>query len=171
MHQSKCNVVWLFNDIFHINWCTTLCVVHYVVCGALRLTKPLGIASQHIYCLSQARINWEGCSRKGIWHKKWGGGDGGGLLISPDGVAPCRIVSVSGSVIFPCTMKSRSSLLALSHLGGRGKRAVKRLWCGGFTVCRHYCSTISLMWSLLLATTESSRRFCSAFETLLTLDF
>jgi len=30
-------------------------------------------------------------------------------------------------LIFPCTMKSRSSLLAPAHLGGRGKRAIKRL--------------------------------------------
>ena len=33
-------------------------------------------------------------------------------------------------LIFPSTMKSRSSLLALAHLGGSEKRAVKRLWCG-----------------------------------------
>jgi len=32
-------------------------------------------------------------------------------------------------LIFPCTMKSRSSLLALAHPGGPGKRAVKWLWC------------------------------------------
>jgi len=30
--------------------------------------------------------------------------------------------------IFPCTIKSRSSLLAPAHLAGSGKRAVKRLW-------------------------------------------
>jgi len=52
-------------------------------------------------------------------------------LVSMDGVAPSRMVSVSASVIFPCTIKSRSSLLAPAHLGGPGKRAVKRLWCGG----------------------------------------
>jgi len=33
--------------------------------------------------------------------------------------------------IFPCTIKSRSSLLAPAHPGGPGIRAVKRLWCGG----------------------------------------
>ena len=33
-----------------------------------------GCASQHIWCLSKARINWEGCARKGIRHKN--GGDG-----------------------------------------------------------------------------------------------
>jgi len=31
----------------------------------------------------------------------------------------------------PCTIKSRSSLLAPTHPGGPGKRAVKQLWCGG----------------------------------------
>jgi len=31
-------------------------------------------------------------------------------------------------LIFPCTIKSRSSLLALAHPGGPGKRAVKRSW-------------------------------------------
>ena len=34
-------------------------------------------------------------------------------------------------LIFPCTIKYRSSLLAPAHLGGPGKRAVKWLWCGG----------------------------------------
>ena len=33
-------------------------------------------------------------------------------------------------LIFPCTIKSRSSLLALAHPGGPGKTAVKWLWCG-----------------------------------------
>jgi len=32
-------------------------------------------------------------------------------------------------LIFPCTIKSRSSLLAPAQPGGHGKRAVKRLWC------------------------------------------
>jgi len=31
-------------------------------------------------------------------------------------------------LIFPYTIKSRSSLLAPAHPGGPGKRAVKRLW-------------------------------------------
>ena len=35
-------------------------------------------------------------------------------------------------LIFPCTVKSRSSLLAPAHPGSPGKRAVKWLWwCGG----------------------------------------
>jgi len=34
-------------------------------------------------------------------------------------------------LISPCTIKSRSSLLALADPGGPGERAVKRLWCSG----------------------------------------
>ena len=37
-------------------------------------------------------------------------------------------------LIFPCTVKSRSSLLAPADPGGLGKRAVKRLWCDGVVV-------------------------------------
>jgi len=43
-----------------------------------------------------AQKNWEGCGRKGIRHKN-GGDDGGGVLISPDGVASSQIVSASAS--------------------------------------------------------------------------
>jgi len=42
----------------------------------------------------------------------------------PDGRCICLL-------IFPCTIKSRSSLLAPAHPGGPGKRAVKQLWCRG----------------------------------------
>jgi len=38
-------------------------------------------------------------------------------------------------LIFPCTIKSRSSLLAPAHPGGPGERAIKRLWCGGGLLC------------------------------------
>ena len=34
-------------------------------------------------------------------------------------------------LVFPCTIKPRSSILAPAHSGGPGKRAVKQLWCGG----------------------------------------
>ena len=62
----------------------------------LYVNQATGYAGQHICCLSEARINWEGCGRKDIQHKKWGD-DGGGSLISRDGVAPSRIVGVSAS--------------------------------------------------------------------------
>jgi len=59
--------------------------------------------------------------------KKWGDGGGGHWLVQmewrPAGWPLCLRL-----LIFPCTMKSRSSLLALAHPGGLEKRAVKRLW-------------------------------------------
>jgi len=67
--------------------------------------------------------------------KEWGGWQRW-ALVSLDGVAPSRMAGVSASVNFPCTMKSRSSLLATAHPDGPGKRAVKRLWwCGTYFVC------------------------------------
>ena len=52
--------------------------------------------------------------------------------LSPDGVPPNQIVSVCLPLsIFPCTIKSRSSLLAPAHPDARGKRAIKWLRCGG----------------------------------------
>jgi len=77
------------------------------------------------WCLSQDRTKWEGCGRRASSVKI--GDDGGGPLISPDGVAPSQMVGVSASVIFPCTTKSRRFLLALAHPGSPRKRAIKRL--------------------------------------------
>jgi len=47
-------------------------------------------------------------------------------LVSPDGVAPAGWLVCLPLLIFSCTIKSRSSLLAPAHPGE--KRAVKRLW-------------------------------------------
>ena len=41
-------------------------------------------------------------------------------------------------LVFPCTIKSRSSLLAPAHPGGPGKRAVKWL-----SLCVHMCHMLS----------------------------
>ena len=59
-------------------------------------------------CLSQARKNWEGCVRKGIWHKN-GGVDGGKGTDSPDGVAPIPVVRTIASVILPHTIKNQKN--------------------------------------------------------------
>jgi len=63
--------------------------------------------------------------------KKWGDGEGGHWLVwtewRPAGWFVCLPL-----LIFPCTIKSRSSLLATAHAGGPGKRAVKQLYCGGY---------------------------------------
>jgi len=63
-------------------------ILHYsgLVAYPVACNQATGYASQHIWCLSQAKINWEGCVRKGIQRKN--GGDGrGGAPISLDGVA------------------------------------------------------------------------------------
>ena len=52
--------------------------------------------------------------------KKWGTVEVG--LSGWSGAQP------DGWLIFPCTIKSRSSLLAPAHPGGPGKRAGKWLW-------------------------------------------
>ena len=49
-------------------------------------------------------------------------------LVSPDGVAPSQMISVSASFNLPLHHKSRSSVMALAHPGGPGKRAVNGLW-------------------------------------------
>ena len=69
-----------------------------VWCFQVTLNHATRYASQHIWCLSQARIKWEGCGRKGI-RRKPGRDDGGGSLISADGVAPSWMVSVSASYL------------------------------------------------------------------------
>jgi len=55
------------------------------------------------------------------------GDEGGGSLVSSDGMVPIRVVSVSASDISPCTIKSRRFLLTPAHPGGPRKRAVQRL--------------------------------------------
>ena len=49
-------------------------------------------------------------------------------------------------LIFPCTIKSRSSLLAPAHPGGPGKRAVKRLCCVWCVVVLQY---LQVCWFVL----------------------
>jgi len=60
------------------------------------------------------------------------GGDGGGghWLVRMEW-RPARLSVCLPLLIFPCTIKSRSSLLAPAHRGGPGKMAIKWLWCGG----------------------------------------
>jgi len=50
-------------------------------------------------------------------------------LVSPDGVAPSRMVGVSASVNLPLHHKVQKFLLAPAHPGGPGKGAVKWFWC------------------------------------------
>jgi len=59
--------------------------------------------------------------------KKMGDGGGGHWLVRMEW-HPARWSVCLPLLIFPCTIKSRSSLLAPAHSGGPRKRAVKRLW-------------------------------------------
>ena len=64
----------------------------------------------------------------------------------------------------PCTIKSRSSLLAPAHLGGPGKRAVKRLWwwwCdgGGEECSEAYFNVLSVL--LLCTPSQSCLSMCT----------
>ena len=59
--------------------------------------------------------------------KKWGDGGGGHCLVRMEWCSARWSVYLP-LLIFPCTPKSRRSLLATAHAGGPRKRAVKRLW-------------------------------------------
>ena len=72
-------------------------------------------------------VGWA-AARKGIRPVKMGDGGGGHWLVRMDW-RPAGWWVCLRLLIFPCTIKSRSSLLAPAHPGGPGKRAVKRLWC------------------------------------------
>jgi len=62
-------------------------------------------------------------------------------------------------LIFPCTIKSRSSLLAPAHPGGPGKIAVKWLWCG---VVVWFVATLSGIWKKLFRVTFTRVRSYTA---------
>jgi len=82
---------YMYNFIFF----TSYPVFFSATCCDLSLMSIVQVAFIFL-CLSQARINWEVCGRKGIPHKN-GGNDGDRLLISPDGVAPTQIIGMSAS--------------------------------------------------------------------------
>jgi len=65
--------------------------------------------------------------RKGIRPvKKWADGGGGHWLFRMEWRPAGWLVRMP-LLIFPCTTKSKSSLLAPAHPGGHGKRAVKKV--------------------------------------------
>ena len=63
--------------------------------------------------------------------KKYGEDGGGGHWLVQMQWLPVGWSVCLPLLIFPCTIKFRSSLLALAYLGSPGLRAVKWLWCGG----------------------------------------
>jgi len=64
-----------------------------IIAKLQRISRQWGCANQHIWCLSQAKTNWEGCSRKGIQCKEWGMMQVGHSLIPmewhPAGLSVC----------------------------------------------------------------------------------
>ena len=75
----------------------------------------------HAVALVAGRASASACKKMGGWWR-W-------ALFSMDGGVPSGWSVCLPLLIFPCTIKSRSSLLAPAHPGGPGKRAVKWLWC------------------------------------------
>ena len=91
-----------------LNGCLSFCLSGLVAFSALMLL--VGQQEGHVAC------------------KKYVDDGGGGHWLvrmewRPAGWSVCLPL-----LIFPCTIKSRSSLLVLAHPGGPGKRAVERLW-------------------------------------------
>ena len=73
----------------------------------------LCINVQNVYAEHQQKMKYNATQNMGGWWR-W-------ALVSRDGVAPSRMVSVCVPLLmFPCTIKSRSSLLALAYPGGPG---------------------------------------------------
>jgi len=71
-------------------------------------------------------------------------------------------------LIFPCTIKSRSSVLAPAHPGGPGKMAVKRFWCGASLANIDY---IQCLMSLSSTNTDKAARAKSHQIFKITADF
>ena len=93
------------------------------------LLKCCGVQVSIIQCLSQARINWEGCSRKVIRHK-----NGGWCIYSPDGMASRWIAGVSASFI-PWWI---FSTLSLHHKSRRWRAKIEDVDEG----CSKFCVTV-----------------------------
>ena len=80
-----------------------------------------------------------------LWHC-WLGGRKGNRLVKNEGWWRWALVSLEWRLagwlvclpllIFPCTIKSRSSVPAPASPGGPGKRAIKQLWCDGVQLAR-----------------------------------
>ena len=130
----------------------------------LTLTTPI-IILQPLLLLLSVLSSWNFFS--GVtpgWPTTWSNssGDGGGghwlvwMEWRPAGWSVCLPL-----LIFPCTIKSRSSLLVPAHPGGPGKCAVKRLWCGVVVTpswpTTHKWEPLWIIWAVLL---HSGSPFC-----------
>jgi len=114
-----------------------------IIANATKVTILITLNSMPIYQYHYLNIAFSaltllvGRQERHPAHKKiWGDGGGGQWLVRmewrPAGWSVCLPL-----LIFPCTTKSKSSLLAPAHTGGPGKRAVKRL-CACVCVCQYH---------------------------------
>jgi len=88
-----------------------------------------------ILCLSQAGINWEGCGRKGIQRKNGGMMEVGAPIVR---MGWRRCVGAPASVIFPCTIKSRSWQAVMDEVDkGRAEFCVTAATVAMYQDCRH----------------------------------
>ena len=78
----------------------------FQIANCIYFNQATGYASQHIWCLYQARINWEGCVRRASCIKMVGWQRWGHQLVWM-GWQSIRTVGVSASVIFILLQKSR----------------------------------------------------------------
>jgi len=60
---------WKLDNIWGKLWARVWCLVFF---DTRCRTKPLGMQASIFWCLSRAKICWEGCDRKGIQHKNGG---------------------------------------------------------------------------------------------------
>ena len=103
------------------------------------------------WCVSTPPDRWDTCwTGEILYHhcyfhirpvKIWGDGGGRHWLVRMEW-RPARWSVCLPLLIFPCTIKFRSSLLAPAHPSSPGKRTVKWLWCGG---CYHWFAFSALM--------------------------
>ena len=112
-------------------WCT-VCIrqAHDLSLSAIQQEPSYGGMQSSIFlCLSQARINWEGCDRQGIRRKNGRLMEMAWWLVWMEWYPPGLSVWLPCYRILPSTIQSRRKfLLAPAHPVGAGKMAVKRLW-------------------------------------------
>jgi len=101
--------------------------------------------------------------------KKMGDGGGGHWLVQMEW-RPAGWSVFLPLLIFPCTIKSRSSLLAPAHPGGPRKRAVKQLWwCGGVSFACSLAINRKYIYNdkIICGSCISSFQYCSFVFTVL----
>jgi len=132
--------VWWFFVFFY--WSTWQC--HFCQ-EVFDLNHTTRYASQHIWCLSQARIKWEGCSRNGIRRRNGGMTEVERQLFWMGGAHP------DGRCVFPllsslAQWKSRKGFGAGSP-GCSRKKCCKTVVCVYFAL---FCGTVLLHFACLI---------------------